>query len=526
MKMELASLFTNGMVLQQKKPIRIFGYGAGTVKVSFMKVKVSAKFQDTDLDEDGRWVLELPPKEAGGPYTMTVWLNREKHVLTDVMIGEVFVCAGQSNMEVPLMQSTGGYTEGDGAYDDDLRIFELPQLYHKEKPVMTKQGGVFDSLGEVDTPWQRCTPDVALKFSAIGYYFGKLLRRRLGVAVGLIGCYWGGKNLQTFIPVSEYLKYPKIAAVAQNYLKSTEGLDMEKYTAEYVDFVKIIGKYCEFGGHAPIDFFREHGPTAPIAAMTHSKWPESMMGGPYNSSRPGCLWETMVSRLIPYAVQGVLWYQGETNSNDYPDRYFDMFEALLSSWRRGFRDQELPFYTVELCPYGQIGKEKNTYDGWARVREQQQRCVKNYKETYIVPTSDCGEEFNIHPCNKVTVAERLFRSVLKHTYHCNVVGDGAMLQDWRVEENKMILTFSGVTEFQPNGCPREFYICGADKVFHWAFAVLKDNTITLTSENVPEPVAARYDFWKTYRPGDVKNEAGWPLHPFRTDDFSDATFAD
>lgn len=522
--MKLASLFTSRMVLQQNKPIRVFGYGVGTISITFMKNKTTAVFTENDLDKDGRWIVELPSYPAGGPYKMTIVMNREKTVLEDVMIGEVLILSGQSNMEVPLMLSNCGFVEGDNAYDRDMRFFDLPQLYTAHKPVMSKQGKIYDSLEEVDTPWQYCEPRAALQFSAIGYYVAKILRRKLGVAVGLISCYWGGKNLETFVDLDEFAKYPEIASIAENYRNGVKDLDMEKYTAEYVDFVKIIGKYCEYGGNDWVDFYRKHGIVAPIAAMTNSKWPESMMGGPFNSSRPGCLWETMVTRLMPYSSRAVLWYQGETNANDYPENYFVKFQSLLSSWRRGFNDSELPFYTVELCPYG--GDVTNTFNGWAWVREQQQQCAKELSNTYIVPTADCGERYNIHPLDKVRVAERLAHSLLCHEYGADIVGDGPMLKDWHVEGNKMILSFSGVTKFQPLAWgTQSFAICGEDKVFYPAAVTIGEDTLTLTSDKVPEPVAARHNFWQYYTDTIVYNEARWPLHPFRTDDFIDATFA-
>ncbi len=528
--MKLASLFTSGMVLQQKKPIRVFGYGEGSVSVSFLGDEITATFTKNDLDCDGKWVVELPAHTAGGPHTMEITLNGESTTLCDVMIGEVIICSGQSNMEIPLMRSNGGFTEADSANDSLLRYFDLPMLYTKEPPVMSKQGKIYNSLEEVDKPWLYCTPENAPLFCAIGYYVAKILRCKLKVAVGVIYCAWGGKNIETFINLDEYLKYPEIANIAINYRNGVKDLDMEKYTAEYVEFVKVIGRYFDYAGNAEVDLCRKYGPLGPLDKITNVVWPESMMGGPFNSSRPGCLWETMISRLTPFSSRAVLWYQGETNVNDVPMNYSKKFEALLSCWRDSFKDDELPFYTVELCPYGNrfaFQGVESTNNGMAQLREEQQKCVKLFKNTYIVPTADCGEKYNIHPLDKVRVAERLAYSMLRHEYGFDIVGEGPMLKDWRVEGNKMILSFTGVTFFQPLIRPAEFLaICGEDKVFYPAEVEIGKITLTLTSEKVPSPIAARYNFWQYYTENGIYNEAQWPLHPFRTDNFEDATFAE
>lgn len=514
--MKLASLFTSNMVLQQNKVIRIFGYGHGSVAVTFKGKVTKAVISESDLDEAGRWVVELPAYKAGGPYKMKISLNDQEFILKNIMIGEVLLVAGQSNMALPLMMTNCGFTEADSAFDKNIRFFDTPGLYNATKPIISKDGKKYDDLSQCDKPWEQCTPDTAISFSAIGYYVAKILRKKLGVAIGIISCYWGGKNIQTFIKLSDYQKYDSIKHYADNYLDSIKGIDMEKYNREYIEFSDIIEKYTEYGGNDPVDFYRRHGGTAPIAAMTGAIWPARMMDGPYNSSRPGCLWETMVSRLIPYSVKAVLWYQGETNANDYPENYCELFHALLECWRDGFMDSDLPFYTVEIAPYGGADPE----NGWARIREQQQKCVKRESRTYIVPTGDCGDKYNIHPVDKIRVAERLAMSLMRYEYGMDVVGCAPMYSSYKTDGNKMIISFTGVEKFQPLTYGLfGFTVCGEDRVFYDAYAQLDGNKIILFSDKVEHPVAARYAFSKWYEPTSAYNEGRWPLHPFRTDDF-------
>ena len=222
--MKLASIFTDGLVLQKGLEIRVFGEGRGKVKVSFLGNSAEGEFYSDD------WCLTLPPCEYGGPYEMSIILNGEETVIHDIYVGEVWVASGQSNMEMPLFRTEHGFAEAEKCYNEKIRFFNVPRRVERDIP---KYGWHFITEDGNDTPWQICEEKTALKFSAIGYYVAKELNKALGVAVGIIGCNWGARKLETFISRDYAHKSPFLKKVADEYyemVKKSSGYTANNYS--------------------------------------------------------------------------------------------------------------------------------------------------------------------------------------------------------------------------------------------------------------------------------------------------------
>ncbi len=401
--MKLSFLFTHHMVLQRNKPIRIWGEGCGEITVSLNGSSVTVP------SESGKWLATLPEMEAGGPYTLTVCGEGETVTLTDVLVGEVWIAAGQSNMEHPTMAAENGLELAKSAENPNLRLFHVPRHYI---PGVDHCSWYFEPALQTDRPWMLCSEETALHFSAIGWGFGRRLQEFLQVPVGIICCNHGATNVETWIPQEVIDTHPALAYARQSQKDTLEKLDLDAYDKEFryraylqdirlscLDAMKAARElttweYNRYMGLQPL------GPNMPL--------------GPYHYQWPGLLYETMVSRIVPFAARGVLWYQGESNAADNLIRrnYRDIFAVMVDCWRNAFRE-ELPFLTVQLAPFGGEWLAK---DCWIPLIQQQIEATQTIDKVYMVTSTELGEEENIHPLRKDDFAGLLFKAAKTHTY--------------------------------------------------------------------------------------------------------------
>lgn len=387
--MKLDALFSSHMVLQRNKPIKLWGEGDGTVYVT-----LNGKTVTTDAT-DGKWLLSLEPQPAGGPYEIIFKDNSNEIVLCDVMIGDVWLAAGQSNMEMITFATKDGFETAKNYGDNsNIRFFTVPR---RTKPNEHIYNWHFESIYSVDTDWEVCSEDRALHFSAIGFYFADILQREKNVPIGIISCNYGGTRIEAWTQRELLLQNKDIL---HNYNNAVNTLDIEKYEKAHNSYILKKEEFCK--QYNAVEMVQRLGPHA-FARTNEIKWPEDPPFGPYNPNWWGVLYENMLKRILPFSICGVLWYQGESNIQN-AEQYFDLFLLLVSSWRTAWGDN-LPFLTVKIAPFNRYPYE----DSRERLVSQQIRASKEIDNVFIADTDDIGEADNIHPINKKTVAERLYK---------------------------------------------------------------------------------------------------------------------
>lgn len=511
--MKIATIFTNHMVLQRGIPIRVFGSGDGEVTVRFLGETVRGK------SENGKWCVFLSSREAGGPYEMEVDLNNEKTVLHDVLIGDVFLACGQSNMEMPLFRTESGFEDSEHCENENIRYFDVPRRYKKGKD---NYGYNFEDLYVTQEPWKLCTKDTALHFTAIGHYFAAYIQKEIGVPVGIISCNWGGRRIEAFIEPSYFEELPSLKKQMQEFTAHNESLDMEQYENEYAHFSKKLESYIKTRLPEQFERTKKLGVYAAVAKIDLSGFPNSPKG-PYDSTSPATLWNNMFSEIVPFGVRALLWYQGESNADDAD--YCEKYLIFLKCLREQFACS-MDAYAVELAPYMGSYKMMNethmdafvTKQGWAHLREQQQEATVKGERNYLVTTQELGELFDIHPKRKKELSHRLAKKVLCHSYGMDIAADQPVYRSVEFKDGKTYITLDNADGLYGNLQEVNIYIAGDDHVLQNATVeILPDNRLCVYSEKVENPVLVRYGFGMFYFGQHIYNGAGLPLAPFRTD---------
>lgn len=447
-KVVLPSIFTDHMVLQQQTVNKIWGKADGGRIVELLS-SWDNKTYTVKSDEKGYFEFEITTPAAGGPYTIQI-SDGEPLILNDVLIGEVWFCSGQSNMEMPVKGYRGQPVYGSHPYvveSDEkrpLRLFTVKHAWSKE-PKMDVEGS-----------WKLCSPREVADFSAVAYFFGNLLQKKLNVPVGLINCSWSASKIEAWMSKSTLDTIPE---VDMSVLNNTE-----------------------FG---------------------------------YPNGTPTLLHNAMVQPFEGFAVRGTLWYQGEANSNA-PSLYKKLFPALVQQWRNFFRSPDMPFYYVQIAPWQSGNKDELD---WALFRECQLELMSEVPNVGMVITADAGSEKFIHPPHKIKVGERLAYWALAKTYNIEgITYSGPIYRSYELKGDIVELTFAYGSEGlnpekeQLNG----FEIAGKDGVFVEAKAEIIEGSdkVRVWSESVSNPVEIRYCF-RNYKIGNLTNNAGLPTSPFR-----------
>lgn len=508
--MKIASIFTDGAVLQADMPIKIFGIGSGIAKVSFLGEEVEGFFEGEE------WCLTLSSHQYGGPYELTVVLNGEENVFKDIYIGEVWIAAGQSNMEMPLFRTEGGFDEALHCHNDKIRFFTVPRRTQSDKPIY---GWHFIKSDGQDTPWQICDKQSALSFSAIGYYAAKELNQKLDVCIGVISCNWGGRAIEPFIAKEYFESVPSLQSFMENYNQEKADIDYDEYLRAHSEALEKRKQTYDSIDYDEIEEVRIKG----IRATTSGPYIHPLPKGPYNESSPSVLYESMFRRIMPFGARGMLWYQGE--SNGYYG-YAEKYAAFMDSMRKGFENQDMKFYAVELASFGSIWScDRQTTDdrfvegeNWAFLREQQQKATEQYANNYLVTTMELGDYLNIHPFNKRDVAHRLVLKLLKYSYGYEISADQPIYRSVEFSENRAVITLDnaqGLFITYPGEV--KMYMSDDSHKLYRAQVEIRDDKIYLYSPEVKNPSIVRYAFDSYYIGAHIYNNAGLPLAPFRSD---------
>jgi sialate O-acetylesterase len=451
---KLPYFFSDNMVLQQQTDAVIWGWAnAGSnvqVTTSWNKAKYSAK-----ADANGKWKLKVKTPVAGGPFSITI-SDGTPVTLKNVLIGEVWLCSGQSNMEMPMKGFRDQPIHGanDAVFNsanDQIRLYTVPRSVQRTPQDTTKA-----------SPWKLAEPEAVNNFSATAYYFGKMLHEKLKVPIGLVNISYGGSPVEAFMDAETLKQFPELKVPS------------------------------------PTDTAR------------------------LNNRTPTVLYNGMLKSFLGYAIKGCLWYQGESN-NDRPKQYETLFPAFVKQIREQSNQGDFPFYYCQIAPYNynNYAAVNVVNNNSAYLRDAQRKALAKIPNSGMAVLMDIGEEFGIHPMDKLTGSKRLAYMALAKTYGLKGFGyESPAFESMTVSGNIVTIKFSGA----PNGLTvygkslQLFEVAGANKVFRPAKAVISGGTIIVSATDVKEPIAVRYAF-KDFCVGDLFSTEGFPVSSFRSDDW-------
>jgi sialate O-acetylesterase len=623
----LPRIFGDQMVLQRRQSIPVWGWAAPGEQVT---VNFTGKTQSTVADATGNWLVTFPPLEAGGPWTMEIKGVGTTLVFKNILVGEVWICSGQSNMEWTVSQSKDAEKEISSANDPLIRHFKVPHAIaaSPQKDIAAGQ-------------WETCSPATVGDFTAVGYFFARQLRAKLKVPIGLINSSWGGTISETWTSRAALSAHPAFKPVLENvptdltaemerlnqkFAPMIQAIKDDLPTAEeinqfpkaeyddtawktmpvpgywkdnlatfdgaiwfrhswempsdgqfdvpctlslgaiddqditYINGIKVgaISAYnkkrvyklppgtirpgrnviavrvLDTGGGggftgAPEEVFLSWGK---LNLPLHGTWKyrvEEVINmvttiGP--NDYPTLLFNAMIHPLIPYSMQGVIWYQGESNAGRAV-QYREAFPLLIRDWRQHWGQRDFPFLFVQLASFrAENGNSRNGGSSWAELREAQTMALQVPK-TGMAVTTDIGETDDIHPTNKQDVGKRLALQAFEVAYGRKTTATGPAFKSMKVEKGKAILRFkhqkgglnTGKTQKNLNG----FEVAGADQQFVPAQAVIKRKKVVVTAAEVPTPVAVRYAWSDDPGTANLFNGARLPAIPFRTDNWPGKT---
>jgi sialate O-acetylesterase len=497
-----SSLFSDNAVLQQNATVPIWG----TAKEG---EKVTVTFDgetETVLTKDGKWIVHLKPHKAGGPYTMTI-AGENTITVNNVLVGEVWICSGQSNMAFGFAGSTTAGTETPNANYPKLRMLNVE---HKL---------VLNPLADVTGNWVECSPTTVKNFSAVGYFFGRDIHKASGVPVGMIHSSVGGTAAQLWTSLTGLQKEPALHAYVEELSAAKAKSDPAaeaKYAKELADYPQKLKAWedttgKEFGRaimawNSECQKSKAAGtalPPRPEPTAPKPKPPGDPVG-----KKPTALFNGMIAPLIPYAIRGVIWYQGESN-NGKPFEYRTLFPRLIADWREKWGEGDIPFLFVQIAPYK---------DDVPELREAQFLTWKKTPNTAMAVTVDVGDANNIHPKQKEPVGQRLAIAARGMVYGEKIEYSGPEYDSMKIDKNRVILNFKHIGSglMAKDGPLKGFTIAGGDKKFVEAKAEIQGDTVVVTSTQISSPVAVRYGFTNV-PDGNLWNKEGLPASTFRTD---------
>jgi sialate O-acetylesterase len=479
----LPNIFSDHMVLQQGQKNKVWGIADAGEAVT---VSIDNQAKQATAGADGAWQVMLDPIPVGGPYELTV-KGKNEVKLTDVLVGEVWICSGQSNMQWSVDASNDPDLERLAARFPNIRMINFPQIGVQEP-----------KWSHDDRRWMVCSPQTVGGFSAVGYFFARQLNETLNVPIGMINNAWGGSACESWIRRDLLAADPIYKPMMDRWAQSEER------------FAQLSAK--------------KDGELSEDEKKDLNGLRNQMAG----NARPANIYNGVLKSHLGYGIRGAIWYQGESNAGR-AYQYRDLFPLMINSWRDEWKQGDFPFYWVQLADF--MGeKPQPDESAWAELREAQTMTMSRLPKTGEAVIIDIGEGKDIHPKNKVDVGRRLARWALANEYAVKVPFHSPQYKSMAKDGNKIILTFDfldGGVDRGPNfrgwrpfdvNEPRGFSIAGADSKFVWAKAkILPDNTIEVSSDEVPAPAAVRYG-WADNPIVNMFSKDGLPLTPFRTDD--------
>ncbi len=489
----LPSVFSEHMVLQRKQPIQVWGWASPGEGV---KVKLGESSAVTTTGKDGRWQLKLPPMDAGGPLQLTVQAaDGPAVVVDDVYVGEVWLCSGQSNMAMNVSRARQADVETAAANHPQIRMFKVASAPNTE-PQEKCQGS-----------WSVCSPETVGRFSATAYFFGRKLHRELNVPVGLINSSVGGTSIESWTSMAAQSKVAAIEPRLDAWREQDAAFDAKRATAQYE---KAVARWEVQRKKALAD-----GKRAPRKPRVASQ-PR------LDRNYPSNLFNGMIHPIVGYTIRGTIWYQGENASGrGFAQLYQAQLTTLIRDWRHRWGQGDFPFAWVQLPNFRAAQTEPSETTGWVLVQEGM---LKTLSEPYtgMAVTIDIGEVNDIHPKNKQDVGSRLAAWALADVYDRRGLAMGPIAFETIFAEGRAVVKFAHAAGLNAAGKPIEgFALAGEDRVFHWAEARLDGDVVVVSCKQVSKPVAVRYA-WAQNPKCNLRNGAGIPASPFRSDDWDES----
>jgi sialate O-acetylesterase len=478
-----APLFRDGAVLQRDQPIAIWGQAAAAEKV---EVRFRQQTATVITRADGRWKVALKAEPASPVPSELTASGANTVVVRDVLVGDVWLCSGQSNMALLVRGAADAEREMAAAKFPLIRQFKVPTGV-AERPA-----------DEVGGSWTTCSPETVGNFSAVAYFFARDLHQKLNVPIGLVNSSWGGTQIEGWMSEATLRADPAAREIQARWEKT-----LADHPAAVAAHAQSLAKWSadEAAAKAAGKAFARPKPRTPE--------------GPGSRWLPAGIYHAMIAPLVPYAMRGVIWYQGEANAARH-DEYASLFSAMIKQWRIDFA-QLLPFYFVQLANFESAAG--NHGDVWAFQREAQARALK-LPATGMAVTIDIGDPKNIHPKNKQEVGRRLALHVRKQLFGEKLETDGPMFVSARSEGAAMRVVFSHASGLKLEPAKEDgrvsFEIAGADQKFVPAEARLDGQALIVGAASVSAPVAVRYA-WRNSPDARLFNRAGLPAAPFRSD---------
>lgn len=482
---KLPSIISNNMVLQQQTKVALWGWASPGEKISIL-TSWNGRTARVTAGADGKWITHVKTAKAGGPYTIRFKGENEVRI-ENVLLGEVWLASGQSNMEFFVGKTKNASYTGVLNYEEEIKAadyFGIRMIDVANKVAETPQ---YEFAGN----WKVCSPATVDTFSAVAYYFAREVHVKTGFPVGVINATWGGTPAESWTK-KEVLEKDKDFKVI-----------LDRYEQQCREYPQASATYKEALAKWKSDTSHSKG-AAPREPM-----------GPNSSKSPYKLYNGMIVPIVPYTLKGVIWYQGENNA-EHAYQYRRLFPAMIHNWREDFKNGSLPFYFVQISPHRSQNPE---------IREAQLLTYRNVAHTGMAVTTDNGDSLDIHPRNKKLVGERLSLWALHNEYGQKAEYSGPLYRSMKITGNKIRIQFDHAGDglvAKGNSALQEFTIAGSDEKFVPANAVIEGDEVVVWSDAIEKPVAVRFA-WRNVPTPNLYNKAYLPASPFRTDSWKGVT---
>ncbi len=494
----LPHFFSDHMVLQREREVAIWGTASPGVEVAvdFKGAKATAKANDA-----GKWRARIATGEADAKgATLTISSGGETVKIKDVLVGEVWLASGQSNMVFTMNRAP--------AYEGLLARSNHPGLRMFNAPLVT----AVEPQDDIEGEWELCAPDTVPGFSAVAFLFARKLHLELGVPVGVIKTAWGGKPVETFTSRKALMTLEGTKKMVEATVEQDRVYDPKKafaaYEARLEDWKKAVAE-------------RKRNPAANARRLRKPAEPKRPLD---TEGKPGVLFNSMIHPFVGYTIQGAIWYQGEGNAKLGAVPYDQTLPLLIHDWRGRWRD-DFSFYFVQLANFRAPSTEPGNADPWPLLQDRMRRILDTTPKTGMAIINDVGEEKDIHPKNKLDVGERLARWALAKDYGRKLVISGPLYRSHEIKGGKVTVAFDHAgkgLEARDGKALQRFEIAGKDRKWHWADAeVIGKDTVAVSSGDVKRPVAVRYAWASNPAGANLVNSDGLPASVFRTDDWDD-----